>query len=118
MNGYRRDPEGTHPAYLSPEYRSTRLRAPDRPLIVLPHTLTEVTGPVYGHERVGPLDHDLTRQHEGEPLGERIIVSGRVVDGDGHPVRNTLVEVWQCNAAGRYIHRKNGWPRDVLRVVS
>ena len=85
MNGYRRDPDGTHPAYLSPEYRSTVRRAPDRPLILLPHTLTEITGPVYGHERVGPLDHDLTRQHAGEPLGERIIVTGRVLDGDGRP---------------------------------
>jgi protocatechuate 3,4-dioxygenase, beta subunit len=110
MNGYRRDPEGTHPAYLSPEYRSTRLRAPDRPLILLPHTLTEVTGPVYGHDRVGPLDHDLTRQHEGEPLGERIIVTGRVLDGDGRPVRDSLVEVWQCNAAGRYVHRADRHP--------
>ena len=85
-------------------------RAPDRPLILLPHTLTEITGPVYGHERVGPLDHDLTRQHAGEPLGERIIVTGRVLDGDGRPVRNSLVEIWQCNAAGRYIHRADRHP--------
>ena len=62
------------------------LRAPDKPLILLPHTLSEITGPVYGHDRVGPLDHDLTRQHAGEPLGERIIVTGRVLDGDGRPV--------------------------------
>jgi protocatechuate 3,4-dioxygenase, beta subunit len=83
---------------------ATRTRAPKRPLIPLPHTLSEVTGPVYGHEDVGKLDHDLTRQHEGEPLGERIILSGRVLDGDGRPVRDTLVELWQANAAGRYRH--------------
>jgi protocatechuate 3,4-dioxygenase beta subunit len=73
-------------------------------LIVIPHTLSELTGPVYGHESVREHDADLTRQHAGEPLGERIIVSGRVIDEDGRPVPNTLVEVWQANAAGRYIH--------------
>ena len=104
MNGYRRDPAGTHPAYLSPEYRSTVRRAPDKPLILLPHTLSEITGPVYGHERVGPLDHDLTRQHEDEPLGERIIVTGRVLDGDGRPVRDSLVEIWQAQR-GRPLRR-------------
>jgi protocatechuate 3,4-dioxygenase beta subunit len=77
---------------------------------VLPHTLTEVTGPAYGHERVGALDHDLTRQHDGEPLGERITVSGRVLDGDGRPVRDTLVELWQANSAGRYRHHADQHP--------
>jgi protocatechuate 3,4-dioxygenase beta subunit len=62
---------------------------------------------VFGHERVGKLDHDLTKQHTGEPLGERIIVAGRVMDEDGNPVRNTLVEVWQANAAGRYQHKRD-----------
>jgi protocatechuate 3,4-dioxygenase beta subunit len=85
-------------------YRSTGLRHPKRPLVPLAHTLSEITGPVYGHESVGPLDHDLTRQHDGEPLGERIIVTGQVRDEDGKPVPNTLIEIWQCNAAGRYIH--------------
>jgi protocatechuate 3,4-dioxygenase beta subunit len=103
MNPYRREP-GVDPPYLYPDYRSTRLRAPQRPLIVLPHTLSEITGPVYRDERIGPLDQDLTRQHGGEPLGERIVVSGRVLDGDGRPVRDSLVEIWQCNAAGRYVH--------------
>jgi protocatechuate 3,4-dioxygenase beta subunit len=98
------------PPLDSPDYKSTRARAPHRPLIPLPHTLTEMTGPVYGHERVGPLDHDLTRQHPGEPLGERITVSGRVLDGDGRPIRNTLVEVWQANAAGRYRHELDQHP--------
>jgi protocatechuate 3,4-dioxygenase, beta subunit len=110
MNGYRRDEPGTHPDRTTPEYRSTRLRAPDRPLIIVPHTLSEITGPVYGHERMGRLDNDLTRQHAGEPLGERMIVTGRVLDGDGRPVRNTLVEIWQCNAAGRYMHRVDQHP--------
>ena len=102
--GYRHDHNAVDPPYLHPDYVATRTRAPKRPLIPLPHTLSEVTGPVYGHEDVGKLDHDLTRQHEGEPLGERIILSGRVLDGDGRPVRDTLVELWQANAAGRYRH--------------
>ena len=80
------------------------LRAPHEPLVWLPHTLTEVTGPVLGERRLGELDHDLTRQHDGEPIGERIIVHGRVLDGDGRPVPNTLVEIWQANASGRYRH--------------
>jgi protocatechuate 3,4-dioxygenase beta subunit len=102
--GYRHDDLQVDPPYLFPDYVSTLTRAPKRPLIPLAHTLSEITGPVYGHERIGELDHDLTRQHEGEPIGERIIVHGRVLDGDGHPVRNSLVEIWQANAAGRYKH--------------
>jgi protocatechuate 3,4-dioxygenase beta subunit len=101
---YRRDEPGEQPEHLYPGYESTRLRAPKRPLAILPHTLTEVTGPVYGHERIGPVDNDLTVQHDGEPLGERIIVHGRVLDGEGRPVHNSLVEIWQANAGGRYRH--------------
>jgi protocatechuate 3,4-dioxygenase beta subunit len=93
-----------HPPYLAPDYVSTRKRSPSRPLVLLPHTLSELTGPVYGHESVTESDADLTRQHAGEPLGERIIVSGRVMDEDGRPVPHTLVEIWQANAAGRYVH--------------
>jgi protocatechuate 3,4-dioxygenase beta subunit len=100
--GYGR--ENADPPYLHPDYQATRTRAPAEPLVPLAHTLSEVTGPVFGHERVGELDHDLTRQHDGEPLGERIILHGRVLDGDGRPVRNTLIEMWQANAAGRYRH--------------
>jgi protocatechuate 3,4-dioxygenase beta subunit len=100
--GYRR--ENRDPPYLYEDYLATRTRAPKRPLVALAHTLSEITGPVYGHERVGELDHDLTRQHESEPVGERIILHGRVLDGDGRPVRNTLVELWQANSAGRYHH--------------
>lgn len=98
------------PPYLYPPYRSTLLRAPTRPLVLLPHRLSELTGPVFGDGEIGPLDHDLTRQHPGEPLGERIIVTGRVLDAEGRPVRNTLVEVWQTNAAGRYAHARDQHP--------
>ena len=105
--GYRRSPAGATPPYLYPPYASTARRAPTRPLVLLPHTLSETTGPVFGHDTVGPNDHDLTKQHAGEPLGERIIVSGRVLDEDGRAVRNTLIEMWQANSAGRYQHRKD-----------
>jgi protocatechuate 3,4-dioxygenase beta subunit len=98
------------PPYLHPDYVATRTRAPKRPLLLLPHTLSELTGPVFGHESVGELDHDLTRQHEGAPLGERIIVTGRVLERDGRPVRGALVEVWQANAAGRYVHQVDQHP--------
>jgi protocatechuate 3,4-dioxygenase beta subunit len=97
-------PGDPDPPYLHEEYVSTRLRAPKRPLIIVPQTLSELTGPAYGHESVGELDHDLTRQHEGDPQGQRIVVSGRVLEEDGKPVRNSLVEIWQANAAGRYRH--------------
>jgi protocatechuate 3,4-dioxygenase, beta subunit len=101
---YPDDSLSAHPPNTYPDYTSTVKRAPSRPLVVLPHTLSELTGPVYGHESVRPEDTDLTRQHAGEALGERIIVSGRVLDEDGRPVPDTLIEVWQANAAGRYIH--------------
>jgi protocatechuate 3,4-dioxygenase, beta subunit len=106
--GYRR--ENADPPYLHPDYVATRTRAPKRPLVLLPHTLSEVTGPVYGHERVGELDDDLTAQHEGEPRGERIILHGRVLDGDGRPVPHTLIELWQANSAGRYKHEVDRHP--------
>jgi protocatechuate 3,4-dioxygenase beta subunit len=95
-----------HPPYLSPGYGSTLLRAPAQPLVVpkLDPEAAELLDPVYGHQAVGALDHDLTRQFPGEPQGERIIVTGRVLDTRGRPVRHALVEVWQTNAAGRYAH--------------
>src|SRR5215203_3888384 len=93
-----------HPPLDYPDYRSTRLRQPLAPLVPLPERLTELTGPVLGEGRVGERDHDLTVQHAGEPLGERIVVTGRVLDGDGRPVPGSLVEVWQANAGGRYRH--------------
>jgi protocatechuate 3,4-dioxygenase, beta subunit len=108
--GYRRDDAEVDPPYLSPDYVATRTRAPKRPLVPLPHTLSEITGPVYGEEDVGELDHDLTRQHDGDPLGERMILHGRVLDGDKRPVRNTLIELWQANSAGRYRHEIDTHP--------
>jgi protocatechuate 3,4-dioxygenase, beta subunit len=99
-----------HPPYDWPAYRSTARRAPRRPLVILPTTETELTGPAFGDDAIGELDHDLTRQHAGEPLGERIIVSGRVLERDGRPVRNTLIEIWQANAAGRYVHQSDRHP--------
>lgn len=105
--GYRRAWFGSQPDYLYPPYRSTVRRAPTAPLVLLPHTLSEVTGPVFGLDEIGPDDSDLTVHHEGPPLGERIIVSGRVLDGNGKPVPGALLEVWQCNAAGRYAHRSD-----------
>jgi protocatechuate 3,4-dioxygenase beta subunit len=107
--GYRRDDE-SHPPLDSPEYGSTRLRAPRRSARPLVHTLTEVTGPLLGDGRPGELDHDLTRRHDGEPLGERIIVHGSVIEEDGRPVPHTLVEVWQANAGGRYFHELDRHP--------
>ena len=96
-----------HPPYLHADYKSTVLRSPSKPLVPLAQTLSELTGPVYGQDALGPLDDDLTKNGavDGEPQGERIIVTGRVMDEDGRPVPNTLVEIWQTNAAGRYIHK-------------
>ena len=102
---YQRPATGVHPPNDSPGYRSTLLRHPNEPLVIIPQTLSELTGPAYPYGRVDVADSDLTRQHHGEPLGERIIVEGRVLDEDGRPLRQTLVEVWQANAAGRYTHR-------------
>jgi len=107
--GYER-PSGVHPPLGFPGYRSTALRAPRRPLVLLPHRLTEITGPLLGAERVTPADADLTAQHDGEPQGQRIVVTGRVLDSGGRPVPDTLVEIWQPNAAGRYRHRVDNHP--------
>lgn len=104
MKHYPRPEAGDQPRLLYPAYGSTVRRAPSRPLIQFPPTLSELTGPLYGHNPIGETDYDLTRQHPGEPLGERIIVAGRVVDEDGRPVPHTLIELWQCNAGGRYLH--------------
>jgi protocatechuate 3,4-dioxygenase beta subunit len=110
---YHRPEEGTNPPLLYPDYASTVLRAPKEPLVWLPHTITEVTGPLFGERRLGDLDHDLTRQHDGEPLGERIIVHGRVLEGDGRPVPHTLIEIWQANAGGRYRHDGDRHPAPI-----
>jgi protocatechuate 3,4-dioxygenase, beta subunit len=107
---YAPEPPGTHPPLDYPGYRSTALRHPRQPPVPLPQGLTEVTGPLLGEGRVTGTDHDLTVQHAGEPLGQRIVVEGRVLDGDGRPVPGTLVEIWQANAAGRYRHVVDQWP--------
>jgi protocatechuate 3,4-dioxygenase, beta subunit len=107
---YARPPKGSQPPSLYEPYRATIKRAPLKPLVILPHTLSEITGPIFGHEKVGPKDNDLTCQHAGEPIGERIIVSGRVLDSNGRPVPNTLIEIWQANSAGRYRHPKDQHP--------
>ena len=89
--GYRRPHFNTQPPYLYPGYRSTIKRSPTRPLVLLPHTLSEVTGPVFGVDDVAPGDHDLTAQHPGQPLGERIVVSGRLLDENARPIANALI---------------------------
>jgi len=104
---YRRPFAGTQPPHLHPPYASSIKRAPQKPLVYLAHTLSEITGPVFPRETANPKASDLTRQHKGEPLGERIVVSGRVLDENGRPVPQTLVEVWQANAAGRYRHDRD-----------
>jgi len=107
LQGYRASDPGTQPAYLYPPYVSTQKRAPAEALVRLPVSLSEITGPLFGYDRIRANDFDLTRQHAGAPIGERIVVSGRVLDANGKPVTHTLVEIWQANAAGRYPH-----PRD------
>jgi protocatechuate 3,4-dioxygenase, beta subunit len=101
-----------NPPYLYPPYTSTVLRAPSRPLVVPKYgpDAVELTSPVFGVAEFGLLDNDLTKQHAGEPLGERIIVTGRVLDSSGRPVPGALVEIWQTNAAGRYIHLRDQHP--------
>jgi protocatechuate 3,4-dioxygenase beta subunit len=103
-------PEGVHPPLDYPEYQSSQLRAPTRPLVPMPQWLTEVTGPLLGPERVAAADADLTTRHPGEPIGERIIVTGRLLDSNGKPVPDALVEIWQANSAGRYAHPVDDHP--------
>ncbi|HEY4254013.1 MAG TPA: protocatechuate 3,4-dioxygenase subunit beta [Roseomonas sp.] len=105
-----RDP-AAHPPALAPIYRSSLLRAPRQPLLSLRNTLSEVTGPVFGESELGPLDADLLGNHAqgGAPIGERIILHGRVLDGDARPVPGVLVEIWQANAGGRYRHANDSF---------
>ncbi|PZR32424.1 protocatechuate 3,4-dioxygenase subunit beta [Caulobacter segnis] len=107
--GYTREDAGQPPS-LHPPYASTVARSPRQPLVKIPQTLTETTGPAGCWDQLmGGAQADLTRQHRGTPQGQRIIVSGRVLDEDARPVANTVVEIWQANAAGRYIHGKDQW---------
>jgi len=101
---YPRESSQVDPPYLHSAYMSTRTRAPREALIAIPQTVSELTGPVFGHASVRASDADLTAQGLAPSLGERIIVHGRVLDERGKPVPHTLVEVWQANAAGRYRH--------------
>jgi protocatechuate 3,4-dioxygenase, beta subunit len=101
---------GSQPPLLYTPYQSTVRRAPSKPLIRLPQNFADLAAPVYGYLPIGETDNDLTRQHAGEPVGERIVVSGQVLDEDGRPVPHTLVEIWQCNAAGRYLHVRDDHP--------
>ena len=110
MRTYPRPEAHDQPALLHLAYLATTKRAPVQPPILIPHTLSELTGPLYGHNSIGETDNDLTRQHPGEPIGERIVVAGRVMDEDGRPVPNTLIELWQANAAGRYLHASDNHP--------
>jgi protocatechuate 3,4-dioxygenase beta subunit len=105
--GYRGYDRDTQPDYHYPPYASTVKRSPREPLLPLQASLSEITGPVFGFERLRANDWDLTKQGESDPIGERIVVTGRVLDGNGKPAANTLVEIWQANSAGRYPH-----PRD------
>ena len=105
---YRADAPGTHPPYDYPDYGSTKLRHPRRALHVLPQRLTELTGPLFGAERVREGDDDLT--NDGAAIGQRIVVHGRLLDGDGHAAPGSLIEIWQANAAGRYAHAADRWP--------
>ena len=104
--GYKPRDWHSHPPYITPDYKSTVLRGPTKPLVPLAQGVSELTGPVYGHETLGPLDNDLTKNgaKDGQPLGERIVVTGRVLDEDGLSLPDTLIEVWQANGAGRYHH--------------
>jgi protocatechuate 3,4-dioxygenase, beta subunit len=105
----RRVAPDVHPDPNSPAYRATEFRHPKQPLIIIPQTLTELSAPVYGDATIGLQDHDLTVQHAAAPVGQRIVISGRVLDEDDRPVPHTLIEIWQANAAGRYAHKVDNW---------
>ncbi|MFD3190303.1 protocatechuate 3,4-dioxygenase subunit beta [Sedimentitalea sp. HM32M-2] len=105
---YQRD-RARHPPALTPDYKTSVARSPRLSLISLQQSASEITGPVFGQDDIGPLDHDLIRNFatDGDPIGERIIVHGRVLDENARPVPGTLVEIWQANAGGRYRHQKD-----------
>ena len=107
---YMRD-RNLHPPALDVGYKTSVPRSPRQALLTVQQSLSEITGPTFGHGQLGQHDHDLIRNfaHGGDPVGERIIVHGRVLDENARPVPNTLVEVWQANASGRYRHKKDGY---------
>ena len=102
--------QAAHPRRDFAPYRSTLLRHPTHELVRADPEEIELVSPAFGHTDVSPEESDLTIQHVGEPLGERIVITGRVLDGDGRPVRNQLVEIWQANASGRYVHKRDQHP--------
>ncbi|GEO12749.1 protocatechuate 3,4-dioxygenase subunit beta [Microvirga aerophila] len=104
---YQRD-RSWHPPAFSAPYKTTVLRSPQQPLLSLENTISELTGPVFGHDKIGPLDNDLIRNYAktGDPIGQRIVVYGRVLDENARPVPGALLEFWQANAGGRYRHKK------------
>jgi protocatechuate 3,4-dioxygenase, beta subunit len=106
---YRREDEKAQPPSLYPDYKSTTLRSPSQPLIPIPQTITEVTGPGSWENLMGGALADLTTQKKAPPIGQRIIVLGRVLDENHRAVPNTVMEIWQANAAGRYIHNADNW---------
>jgi protocatechuate 3,4-dioxygenase, beta subunit len=107
---YQRDREW-HPPALTPDYKTSVARSPRLALLSLQSSDSELTGPTFGHNDFDPLDNDLIRNYakSGDPIGERIIVHGRVLDENGRPVPRTLVEIWQANAGGRYRHKKDSY---------
>jgi protocatechuate 3,4-dioxygenase, beta subunit len=110
-NGYFQRDRFWQPPALTPNYKTSMARSPQFALLSLEQSLSEITGPVFGHGDIDPVDNDLIRNYakSGDPVGERIIVHGRVLDECGRPVPNTLVEIWQANAGGRYRHRKDSY---------
>jgi protocatechuate 3,4-dioxygenase beta subunit len=106
INPYKPRDWKSHPPYRYDDYKSSTKRAPLKRLVPMGQTLSEITGPIFGHEAVQPGDDDLTRNTGagGEAMGERLIIVGRVLDEDARPVPNALIEIWQANAAGRYHH--------------
>lgn len=108
---YHREANEAQPQNFSPSYASTVWRAPAQALIRIPQTVTETSGPAdCWDDLMGGALADMTKQHRGEPLGQRIVVTGRVLDENARPVPNTVIEIWQANAAGRYIHSRDNWP--------
>ncbi len=101
---YRKHRAGTQPPYLVEAYASTHKRAPSQSPIEAPQTLSEITGPRFGRAALRSGEQDLTQCNGGAAVGERIVVGGRIFDEDGQPVRDALIEIWQANAAGRYVH--------------
>ena len=103
---YRPRDRAIHPPAFAPGYKTSAIRSPRKPLLSLQQSFSELTGPVFGHSMLGPLDNDLllNGRVDRDPIGERIIVHGRVLDENGRPVSTTLVEFWQANAGGKYRH--------------